>query len=497
MVNDNGVLFTIFGGTGHLTYNKLMPAFYQLFLEERLDSIAIVAIGRRDKDNSKYRDEIIATIKKKSKTYDQVAIELFAKKLYYYKMDFNQGEAYKELGIYLDSLDQQVAAGGNRIFYLATAPNDFPTISELLKRNGLLNSSGYIRAAFEKPFGYDLTSAKAINQRIADVFGEDHIYRIDHYLGKEMIQNIFMIRFTNEIFKAVWNHQSIDNIQITVQESVGVEERGGYYDQSGALRDMLQNHLLQILALIGMEPPQVLNTQTIRDEKVKVLKSVRLMPEKDGQSNIVLGQYQGYTSESKVNPESTTETFVALKCSIDTLRWKGVPIYLKTGKKLRSREASIIIEFKNDVCCPAFEASAKPNLLIIKIQPEEGVYFRINTKKPRSENVLMPVSMDYCQSCNIYYRSPEAYERLLYDIIQGDSTLFTRWDEVESSWIMIDYLLSSSNYEKNSVVLYEENTNGPIEADNLLIKEGRHWWYLEDIESRWDTPNGFGEVDKT
>ncbi|MBC7958608.1 MAG: glucose-6-phosphate dehydrogenase, partial [Vallitaleaceae bacterium] len=268
-----------------------------------------------------------------------------------------------------------------------------------------------------------------------------------------------------------------------VKESVGVEERGGYYDQSGALRDMVQNHLLQILALVAMEPPAVFDTNSIRNEKVKVLKSIKIKPDVQSHEDIVFAQYNGYRQEEKVNPNSLTETYVAIKCEIDQPRWEGVPFFLRTGKYLDGREAEVIIEFKNEHSNGFFGESAQPNLLILKIQPEEGIYFRINTKRPRSEKDLMAVSMDYCQSCNFIYRSPEAYERLLFDIIQGDSTLFTRWDEVETAWQLIKQLIESCQGKEDYIVGYRPGSEGPDEAQHMVEATGRKWWNIEDLEN--------------
>lgn len=486
---DNGLIFTIFGGTGNLTYNKLIPAYFQLFVEGKMkDNVSIVAIGRRDKTSASYREEFHEVLKKKVKDFDETVYEKFKVLIHYFKMDFQDADDYKALHSYMNQTDADHNGSGNRIFYLATSPKDFPFISKQLKEKGLLDTGGFFRAVFEKPFGYDLESATEINQTVSEIFGEDNIYRIDHYLGKEMIQSINMVRFSNQIFSAVWNKDSIDNVQISVKESVGVQERGGYYDNSGALRDMVQNHLLQILALVAMEPPESFDTAHIRDEKVKVIKNLKINKELSDRE-LIFGQYEGYKNEVKVGKDSVTETFVAMKCEVDSPRWEGVPFYLRTGKALDGREAEVIIEFKMDTCCGAFE-DAKPNLLIIKIQPEEGVYFRINTKEPRSDNKLMTVSMDYCQSCNIYYKSPEAYERLLLDIMNGDATLFTRWDEVESAWQLVSDLTKATDDKKQYMTSYEIGSSGPKETHELLDKEGRQWWQLDDLKSEFLYPNG-------
>ncbi len=480
---DNGLIFTIFGGTGNLTYNKLIPAFFQLYTEGRMkDNVSIVAVGRRDKDSGVYRDEVEKILKKKLKDFDGEVYERFRDLVHYFKMDFTSDLDYDNLYYYMNQTDADHNGSGNRIFYLATSPSDFPFISEQLKEHGLLDTGGFTRAVFEKPFGYNLDSAVQINDTISGIFGEENIYRIDHYLGKEMIQNINMVRFSNQIFSTVWNKDSIDNIQITVKEKVGVEERGGYYDSSGALRDMVQNHLLQILALVAMEPPVSFDTDSIRDEKVKVINSLKVNRDLK-ERELIFGQYKGYRQEVKVDPDSTTETYVAMKCAVDTPRWEGVPFYLRTGKALDGREAEVIIEFKVDTCCNEFDSSAQPNLLIIKIQPEEGIYFRINTKEPRSENKLMTVSMDYCQSCNIYYKSPEAYERLLMDIMNGDATLFTRWDEVYSAWQLVSEFTETTEDKKTYMTTYDMGSSGPKEAHELLENDGRKWWHLDDLKS--------------
>lgn len=486
-MNQNGLIFTIFGATGNLAYNKLFPAFYQLHQEGKLNKgVSFVAIGRREKTNDQYRNEVKEVLIEKIKSFTEASFQSFKERINYFQMNFSEEASYNSLNYYMYSLEKENKSVGNRIFYFATSPTDFPIISEYLRKYKLLETDGFKRAVFEKPFGYDLASASEINYRVSKIFGEENIYRIDHYLGKEMIQNILAIRFSNQIFQAVWNKDSIDNVQITVKESSGVEERGGYYDKSGALRDMVQNHLLQMLAIVAMEPPAIFDTDSIRNEKVKVLKNIKIDLNCQKEKNIVFGQYSGYRQEDLVNPESKTETYVAIKCEIEHPRWEGVPFYLRTGKYLDGREAEIIIEFKNKIDSLAISESAQPNLLIIKIQPEEGIYFRINTKKPRTERELMAVSMDYCQSCNIVYRSPEAYERLLGDIILGDSTLFTRWDEVETAWKLIQEVMEHCK-EKSCLVEYEKGSEGPDEAYGLLSRNNRKWWNIVELEnSRFD-----------
>jgi len=482
-MKQSKLVFTIFGGTGNLTYIKLMPAFYQLYIENKMVTpTSIVAIGRKEKTSENYRDEIKTSVAEHNKDFDEEKYQAFSQHVHYFQMDFSKGEIYASLYAYIDKLVGEGDKTTSRIFYFATAPSFFPFISEHLEASGLLETEGCTRAVFEKPFGYDQASAEAINATVSRIFTEENIYRIDHYLGKEMIQNINMVRFSNQIFSRVWNKEAIDNIQIMVKEKVDVGERGGYYDASGALRDMVQNHLLQILALVAMEPPRNFGTDAIRDEKVRVIKRLRINNNL-ADRELIFGQYEGYREAPKVESDSTTETFVAMKCFVDSSRWEGVPFYLKTGKALEEREAEVIIEFKTNECKKYFSDDVAPNLLIIKIQPTEGIYFRINTREPRSEKNLMSVSMDYCQSCNIFYRSPEAYEKLLMDIMIGDATLFTRWDEVKTAWQVISTLSVDAKEKAEYMTTYKKNATGPDEADALLEKDGRRWWTLEDLES--------------
>lgn len=484
--SSQGFIFTIFGGTGNLTYNKLIPAYYELFLEGKINQdSSIISIGRQNMTSENYREELKHILKKRVKGFVDENYEDFKKTIHYFMMDFSKSDDYIKLKEYMVKTDHEHHCFGNRIFYLATAPEFFPLISEQLNNTGFIQSKGYTRAVFEKPFGYDLESATKINDTISKVFEESNIYRIDHYLGKEMIQNILLVRFSNQIFSSVWNNESIDNVQITVKESGGVEERGGYYDKAGALRDMVQNHLLQVLALVAMEPPKEFDTNSIRDEKVKVLMNLKVESHSHEHKKLIFGQYEGYRNESKVSKDSITETYVAMKCIINTERWRGVPFYMRSGKFLDSREAEVIIEFKNKRCCDKINSNSKPNLLVLKIQPEEGIYFRINTKRPRSENELMSVSMDYCQSCNILYKSPEAYERLLIDIINGDMTLFTRWDEVETAWDIISKIDLPEDEKRKYMTSYIGGSTGPKEADQMLENDGRRWWQQSDLQSEF------------
>ncbi|ACL70376.1 glucose-6-phosphate dehydrogenase [Halothermothrix orenii] len=482
----------IFGGTGDLTHRKLMPALYNLQAQGLLpDNAPIISIGRRDKNNEIYRDEIYHSINKYSRNEVEDSVwSSLSSRIFYQRFDFREDEGYSRFKNFLCQNQREYQTGGNRIFYLAVAPEYFGIIVDKLKEFNIVNQggSGWNRVVIEKPFGHDLDSARKLNDKITAVFNEENTYRIDHYLGKEMLQNIMTIRFANTIFEPVWNNRYIDNIQIVSSESAGVGRRGGYYEQAGALKDMVQNHMLQLLTLTAMEPPATLDTESIRDEKVKVLKALLEMDTADIRKFAVRGQYgpgkikgrrvPGYRDEERTDPDSKTETFVALKVYINNIRWSGVPFYIKTGKRLQKKSTEVIIEFK-DMLHPIYLKnfnSINPNLLVIRIQPREGVYFRFNTKKPGTRQTIIPVNMDFCQNCQIGQNSPEAYERLLQDVILGDQTLFTRWDEVEYSWSFIDKIAEAWQDNNPDFPNYHAGSQGPIAAEKMLQQEGHHWW---------------------
>ncbi|NLL70759.1 MAG: glucose-6-phosphate dehydrogenase [Epulopiscium sp.] len=482
-------LMVIFGGTGDLTHRKLIPALYNLLNEGILpDAFAVVSVGRRNKTSEEYREELKKSVQQYSRfSMEQEKWEVLAQKIHYYPLDFRQGEGYTSLDDYLKKMEKQYGTKGNRMYYLAVAPEYFEVIVDHLHAYEMTDSSeGWKRVVIEKPFGRDLQSARYLNKKITHAFTEQNTYRIDHYLGKEMLQNIMVIRFANAFFEPIWNNKFIDHIQISSSETLGVEERGGYYEKAGVLRDMIQNHMLQLLALTAMEPPVRLDTESIRDEKVKILKGLRKMSVEEIRSNVILGQYgsngekKGYRQENRISPTSDTETFMALKVQIENFRWGGVPFYIRTGKRLPKKSTEIIVQFKSIpeiLYWKEFE-NLKPNLLVIRIQPMEGIFMQFNAKKPGTETQIIPVQMDFCQNCEIGSNSPEAYERLLYDVMKGDSTLFTRWDEVEYSWRFIDTIAKAWEREKPLFPNYDAGTWGPKEADELLRKDGRKWWIL-------------------
>jgi glucose-6-phosphate 1-dehydrogenase len=486
-------VFVIFGGTGDLTHRKLMPSLYNLHYQNMLpDNFAIVSVGRRTYSDEEYTAQLKKSVQRFSRfpMEDEVWSKLEAK-IHYVKFNFDEDEGYIDLDNELKEIDNKYNTQGNRIYYLAVSPDYFEVIVDKLDKNNMtLEAPGIKRLVIEKPFGKNLESAEFLNKKITDVFTEKNIFRIDHYLGKEMIQNIMVLRFSNTIFESVWNNRYIDNIQISSSEIVGVENRGGYYETAGALKDMIQNHMLQLLTLTAMEPPVNLETESIRDEKVKVLRSMAKLTPEYIKENMVRGQYAegkignkevvSYRDEESVSVDSNTETFAAFKLTIDNYRWSGVPFYLRTGKRLKDKSTEIIIEFKHLPGTLYFKDNGKlePNLLVIKIQPREGVFFQFNVKQPGGGNVVLPVQMDFCQNCNLQFNSPEAYERLISDVIKGDSTLFTRWDEVEFSWKYVDNILKAWRQDSKGMPRYESGTWGPEEANELLARDGHKWWNI-------------------
>lgn len=478
-------ILVIFGATGDLTKRKLYPALYNLYQDGALpERFAIVSVGRREKTTEEAREDVINSIKQFSRTEyigEEEDLE-FLNCFHYFKLDFYDSERYTELKAKLEEIDQGCGTQGNRVFFLAVAPEHFATIALELKTHGMApNQNSWQRVVIEKPFGRDLQSARDLNKVIRTTFAEEQIYRIDHYLGKEMVQNLMVLRFANTLFEPLWNNKYIDHVQITFAETVGVEGRGPYYEQSGALRDMVQNHMLQLLTLIAMEPPVDLDTESIRDEKVKVLRSLRV-----DFDDVVRGQYgpgvingqqvAAYNQEDRVDPNTNVETFVALKAFVENFRWAGVPFYMRTGKRMPTKYSEIVISFKKLPGVLYFkDEKLDPNLLIIRVQPDAGIFFKFNAKKPGTEQSIVPVSMDFSHSSLEGINSPEAYERLLYDVMRGESTLFTRWDEVEYSWRFVDQVAEHWQKENIKVITYPAGSFGPSQADFLIRADGREW----------------------
>lgn len=478
----------IFGATGDLTHRKLMPALYNL---EKLnilsDEFKIIAIGRREKTSQSFIQEIDNSVKANIiDELDKDSIEKLKKRICYHKQDITDDEGYGRLKKIIGESDNNI----NIIYYLAISPQYFDIIiGKLDKYNMAYKKEPWRRVVIEKPFGMDLTTAQKLNKKITSVFPEENIYRIDHYLGKEMLQNLIVLRFANSFFEPIWNNKYIDNIQISSSETLGVETRGAYYEKSGILRDMVQNHMLQLLTLTAMEIPKSFGEKHIRDEKLNVLKT---LTKNTDNIEIVYGQYGsgfiddkkviGYRQEDRVDKQSNVATFAAIKLCINNKRWRGVPFYIRTGKRLKEKTTEVVIQFKHLPQIKNFDNTKqlKPNLLVIKIHPEEGMEFTFNTKKPRTISEIVPVNMDFCQNCEIGMNSPEAYERLLQDVIRGDATLFTRWDEVKYSWILIDKILKLHNQNVPIYPNYTAGSWGPQKAHDLLEKDNREWWNKQD-----------------
>ncbi|MBU9722039.1 MULTISPECIES: glucose-6-phosphate dehydrogenase [Bacillaceae] len=483
----------IFGATGDLAKRKLFPSLFNLYKKGNIsEDFAVVGVARREWTNEILREKVCESIANVAESTDQERAQ-FATHFHYLPFDVTGKESYKQLNELLTDLETEFKIPGNRIFYMAMAPEFFGTIASNLKTEGVTETNGWTRLVIEKPFGHNLESAKQLNSEIREAFNEGDIYRIDHYLGKEMVQNIEVIRFANALFEPLWNNRYISNIQITSSEHLGVEDRGGYYEKSGALRDMVQNHMLQMVSLLAMDPPIRLTTDEIRSEKIKVLRALRTIDEREVNQFFVRGQYgpgivketevPGYRSENNVNPNSRTETFVAGKLMIDNHRWAGVPFYIRTGKRMKLKSTKIVVQFKELPMNLYFDKNKdylRPNLLIIHIQPDEGISLILNGKKVGPTGETTPVKLDYSNDGVDAGNTPEAYERLLYDCMLGDAANFTHWDEVDLSWTYVDKISKAWELSDKSIPLYPSGTMGPIESEELLIKDGFKWWPITD-----------------
>ncbi len=484
----------IFGASGDLTKRKLVPALYNLGLDRLLPgNFAVVGFARRPISNDEFRAQMLEGINafSRNKPAQPEVWASFAQGVYYHPGNFDDPEAYKKLGELLDQLDRERGTAGNRLFYLATAPEYFPTIVQQIGAAGLDKSpaGGWVRVIIEKPFGRDLPSALELNKTVRSVLREEQIYRIDHYLGKETVQNILVFRFANGIFEPLWNRNHIDHVQLTVSEAVGGGGGGGYYESSGVIRDMIQNHMLQLLTVLAMEPPVALEGNAVRDEKVKVLRAIRAINPDEVDQWVVRGQYTagavagkpvpGYREEPGVSPTSVTDTFIALKLFIDNWRWAGVPFYLRSGKRLPKRSTEIAIQFKH-IPLSLFGRNAggmlEPNILALNIQPDEGISLKFGAKVPGPSVQIHPVNMDFRYGTSFGVAAPEAYERLILDCMLGEAALFTRNDEVEAAWTFIDHILDGwARAKTKALPAYEAGTWGPPESHEFMGREGRKW----------------------
>jgi glucose-6-phosphate 1-dehydrogenase len=483
----------LFGATGDLAHRKVLPALYHLWRSDLLPhEFRVLAIGRRQFDDETFRSDIRKSLEKYSRLLplDEEAWRSFKDRISYVRLDFEESLGFDGLAASLDEIDTAHGTRGNRLFYLATQPSQFADIVGQLGRVGLdheRHDGGWRRIVIEKPFGHDLDSAKRLNREVGKVFRESQVYRIDHYLGKETVRNLLVFRFGNGIFEPLWNRRYVDHVQITVAESIGIENRGAFYEETGASRDVLQNHLLQLVSLVAMEPPARFEADALRDEKVKVLRAISSDP-LEAATDVVRGQYgpgwvaatdvPGYRQEPDVDPESETETFVAARLTIDDWRWSGVPFYVRTGKRMPKRATEIAIQFREVPHRLFTEQGVTPdaNLLAIRIQPDEGIMLRFGAKVPGLRLDIRSVTMDFTYGSAFNVDSPDAYETLILDALQGDASLFTRADEVEEAWGIVDPVIEEwADEGPPDFPNYDAGTWGPEAADELPGRDGRRW----------------------
>ena len=492
----HGCIVTIFGASGDLTKRKLIPALYNLALEKRLpERLAVVGYARSEMTHEAFREKMREAVQEFSRTglKDQAIWELFASTLFYVRGGYDEADGYHSLKEFIDGFDRSSRVLPGRVFYLATPPDLYGPVIERIAAAGLtpkeVDGEARARVIIEKPFGTDLQTARELNHRVHEVLDENQVYRIDHYLGKETVQNIMVLRFANAVFEPIWNRRYVDHVQITAAESVGVENRGGYYEEAGVVRDMFQNHLLQLLCLTAMEPPVGFTAAAVRDEKGKLLQSVRAIAPEEVAAAAVRGQYgpgpmgeqkaPGYRQEIGVNKNSATVTYAAVKFYVDNWRWEGVPFYLRSGKRMAKRITEVAIQFKRPPLL-LFKShspdNVEPNVLVIRIQPDEGVSLTFEVKPPGSDIVISPLSLDFNYEQAFGSGSPEAYETLLEDCIEGDSTLFTRHDWVEAAWALTDPIIQVWNLSKpRNFPNYASGSWGPAEADDFMQRDGRRW----------------------
>lgn len=480
MSEDTKALFIIFGATGDLAHRKLYPAIYRLYKKGMLsESFAVIGTARRDWSDEHYQEVVLDSIEDLIDSKEHA--ESFAKHFRYQSHNVKDSEHYHTLKELADTLDEEYAIEGNRIFYLSMSPSFFGTITHHLREQSLVTENGFNRVIIEKPFGTDFDSSKALNDEINDSFDEDQLYRIDHYLGKEMVQNLLAMRFSNRLIENSWNKDSISNIQITLSEDLGVEERGEYYDKSGALRDMVQNHVLQVVSLLTMKKPASFTTNNVRKEKLAILKALKdPKVTQDDKTEFVRGQYapsedgktKGYRQEEKVDPDTLTETFVAGKLTIDTDEWRDVPVYIRTGKRLSEKTSRVDIVFRST---ESDLFSDQPTLLSVLISPDEGIELTLNNKKIGPGMHLEPTQLSNLRSEDTVKDSPEAYEKLILDVLNGDETHFAHWGEVATSWKYVDQIRKEWDNMTESIPFYPALTMGPKEADVLLEQQNHKW----------------------
>ncbi|MED4752037.1 glucose-6-phosphate dehydrogenase [Brevibacillus choshinensis] len=480
--------FVLFGATGDLAKRKIYPALYNLYLDKKMPStFSIIGVGRRDWSDEEFQASIVKSVRTFSRRtqVESQQIDEFVKAFRYCAVDVTDPQAFIPLLERVKEREAALQIPENRMFYLSVAPEFFEVISSNIKRSGLGTTNGWKRLIIEKPFGNDLKSAQQLNEKLSAAFEEEEIYRIDHYLGKPMVQNLEALEFANPVFQALWNNRYIANVQITAGETVGVEERAGYYDHAGAIRDMVQNHMLQMLMMTAMHVPKRITANDIRAQKRQVMEAVRPLQKEEVSQHVVRGQYGagemldkhvvGYRVEPGVQPQSMTDTFVAARVWIDDPFWKGVPFYIRTGKRMKEKSTRIVIEFKNPLEQLYYHQQEKPapNLLIISVNPDEGIALQVNSKNPSNSGKIEPVTVDFSAGTKDV---PEAYELLLFDALRGDSTYFAHWKEVELSWMWVEPILEAFGENLVPLHTYPAGSNGPNASEELLRADGFQWW---------------------
>jgi len=480
-------VLVVFGASGDLTSRKLVPALATLAANRQLSGrFSMVGVARTPMSDEEFRAMVLKVVPKPSAVWERLVAGFR-----YVTGDYTDHDTFDRLAAVLDELDAELGTGGNRVHYLATVPDVFAGVAASLAEHGMNRPAAddaFVRLVVEKPFGRDLDSALALDERLHNCFREEQIYRIDHYLGKETVQNVLALRFANSIFEPVWNRRYVDHVQITVAESLGVGHRGGFYETAGALRDIVQNHVLQVLALTLMEPPATVDAKGIRDEKVKALRAVDILAPEEVATEVVRAQYGpgwvegeevvGYREEADVDPGSRTETYLGMRVQVDNWRWAGVPFYLRTGKRLPKRLTEVAMQFRDVPHLPFAQTDAQglgPNALVLRIQPDEGITLRFGAKVPGQAFRLRSVSMDFSYGAAFLEEPPDAYERLLLDAMVGDPTLFIRADEVEQAWRVVAPLQEAWAGDTTPLPTYAAGSWGPSEADQLVQRDGRAW----------------------
>lgn len=492
--------FILFGATGDLAKRKIYPALYNLYLDGKLPSaFSVIGLGRREWTDERLQENVEQSLRQFSRrgADDADRVREFAAAFRYCVLDIGQEDDYRKLLALVERREAELNMPPNRLFYLSVGPEYFEPIAENIQKSGLGAANGWKRLVIEKPFGHDLRSARDLNEKLSRSFEEDEIYRIDHYLGKPMVQRLESLQQTNPVIQALWDNRYIANVQITANESVGVEERAGYYDHVGAVRDMFQNHMLQLLMMTAIHLPHESTSEKVRFKKKKIMEALELVQKEDVHASVVRGQYAagsingkpvvGYRSEPGISPDSMNDTFIAARLRIDNNVWRGVPFYIRTGKRMKDKATRIVVEFKEPVKQAKNEEDVSPNLLVIEIGPNEGITLQLNTKESGPNGGFKPIRIDLHPGQG---NSPEAYENLICDALNGDSTFFAHWDEVELSWQWVQPVLEA--FEENLVPLreYEAGLYGPAASDELLAQDGFHWWFDDRSEVKSEENEG-------